>query len=35
MPTGGNLLMLDNHVEWRKFNSMLPRTIGNVPVFWW
>jgi len=38
-PMGGNIGMLDGHVEWRKFKYMLPRTdIGaaaNVPTFWW
>ena len=39
LPTGGNLGMLDGHVEWRKFNDMVPRTNTNAPgfdpVFWW
>jgi prepilin-type N-terminal cleavage/methylation domain-containing protein len=35
IPAGGNVAMLDNHVEWRKFIRMLPRTTGGVPVFWW
>lgn len=36
LPVGGNLAMLDGHVEWRKFNEMTPRTSpGNSPVFWW
>ncbi len=38
-PVGGNLGMLDGHVEWRKFEDMYPRTDvtlgGDVPVFWW
>jgi prepilin-type processing-associated H-X9-DG protein len=35
-PTGGNLGMLDGHVEWRKFQFMLPRTdADNTPEFWW
>lgn len=38
-PAGGNLGMLDGHVEWRKFDDMYPRTDstlgGDVPVFWW
>jgi prepilin-type N-terminal cleavage/methylation domain-containing protein len=39
-PTGGNIGMLDAHVEWRKFQFMLPRTNPSVngvaiPVFWW
>jgi prepilin-type N-terminal cleavage/methylation domain-containing protein/prepilin-type processing-associated H-X9-DG protein len=37
MPAGGNVAMLDGHVEWRKFPQMHVRTdatSGN-PVFWW
>jgi len=34
LPAGGNLLMLDGHVEWRKFDKMIVRTIGE-PSFWW
>jgi len=34
-PVGGNLGMLDGHVEWRKFDDMTPRTTGTSPVFWW
>jgi prepilin-type N-terminal cleavage/methylation domain-containing protein/prepilin-type processing-associated H-X9-DG protein len=38
-PSGGNILMLDGHVEWRKFNLMIPRTDPNsdpsIPTFWW
>jgi len=37
-PAGGNLGMLDGHVEWRKFNDMYPRTdatLADVAVFWW
>ncbi len=34
LPAGGNLLMLDGHAEWRKFNNMLIRTDG-APSFWW
>lgn len=34
MPTGGNLLFLDGHVEWRKFERMTVRTDGD-PAFWW
>jgi prepilin-type processing-associated H-X9-DG protein len=35
-PVGGNLGMLDGHVEWRKFDGMTPRTTGTTsPVFWW
>jgi prepilin-type processing-associated H-X9-DG protein len=40
LPVGGNLAMLDGHVEWRSFPQMLPRTVSSVngvadPVFWW
>jgi prepilin-type processing-associated H-X9-DG protein len=36
-PEGGNLGMLDGHVEWRRFTSMYPRTAAGSPdpVFWW
>jgi len=34
LPAGGNLLMLDGHVEWRKFQSMIVRTT-NYATFWW
>lgn len=35
IPIGGNLLMLDGHTEWRKFEQMHVRTTGNPPAFWW
>jgi prepilin-type N-terminal cleavage/methylation domain-containing protein/prepilin-type processing-associated H-X9-DG protein len=40
LPAGGNIGMLDGHVEWRKFPRMLPRSTASVngvaiPVFWW
>ena len=37
VPDGGNVGMLDGHVEWRKFPQMLPRTdpASGDPVFWW
>jgi prepilin-type processing-associated H-X9-DG protein len=35
LPVGGNLAMLDGHVEWRDFDKMIPRTQGTTPVFWW
>jgi prepilin-type N-terminal cleavage/methylation domain-containing protein/prepilin-type processing-associated H-X9-DG protein len=35
IPAGGNLGMLDGHVEWRKFEDMHVRTQGGSPVFWW
>ncbi|MBL9135856.1 MAG: type II secretion system protein [Verrucomicrobiales bacterium] len=34
LPEGGNLLMLDGHAEWRKFDKMYVRTDGT-PSFWW
>jgi prepilin-type N-terminal cleavage/methylation domain-containing protein/prepilin-type processing-associated H-X9-DG protein len=36
-PSGGNCGMLDGHVEWRKFNDMIPRTSSGSgsPIFWW
>jgi prepilin-type N-terminal cleavage/methylation domain-containing protein/prepilin-type processing-associated H-X9-DG protein len=37
LPAGGNMGMLDGHVEWRPFSVMIPRAIGLSlnPVFWW
>ena len=37
LPAGGNILMLEGHVQWRKFDLMLPRTTGDggPPNFWW
>ena len=38
IPAGGNLLMLDGHAEWQKFNAMQCRTDptqAGVPGFWW
>ncbi len=34
LPAGGNVLCLDNHLEWRKFEKMIVRTDGD-PSFWW
>ncbi len=34
VPAGGNLLLLDGHAEWRKFQAMKVRTTGG-PSFWW
>jgi prepilin-type N-terminal cleavage/methylation domain-containing protein/prepilin-type processing-associated H-X9-DG protein len=38
-PAGGNIMFLDGHVAWRKFNSMSPRGSGNTgsatAVFWY
>jgi prepilin-type processing-associated H-X9-DG protein len=36
LPAGGNLAMLDGHVEWRPFSQMQIRTSpGGVPQFLW
>ncbi len=44
LPAGGNLGMLDGHVEWRKFEKMHVRGYGGAggaqdngscPTFWW
>jgi prepilin-type N-terminal cleavage/methylation domain-containing protein len=36
-PIGGNEAMLDGHVEWRPFQSMINRTVGNLtmPYFYY
>ncbi len=35
-PLGGNVATLDGHVEWRKFQVVISRTVGNTtPVWWW
>jgi hypothetical protein len=42
-PAGGNLAMLDAHVEWRKFDKMTVRASGQIwpslnnscPTYWW
>ncbi len=34
MPAGGNIAMLDGHVEWRDFAAMHVRTFF-APYFWW
>ena len=34
LPSGGNVAMLDGHVEWRPFALMIPRT-SSGPFFWW
>jgi prepilin-type processing-associated H-X9-DG protein len=42
-PVGGNLGMLDGHVEWRKFEKMRVRASGilwpsqnnSCPTYWW
>jgi prepilin-type N-terminal cleavage/methylation domain-containing protein/prepilin-type processing-associated H-X9-DG protein len=36
LPAGGNLGMLDGHVEWRRFQDMQIRTPSSAaPNFWW
>jgi len=35
LPSGGNVAMLDGHVEWRNFKLMQARTSGGSPTFWW
>jgi len=34
-PIGGNVGMLDGHVEWTSFSNVICRTTGGVPGFWW
>jgi prepilin-type N-terminal cleavage/methylation domain-containing protein/prepilin-type processing-associated H-X9-DG protein len=39
-PAGGNLAMIDGHVEWREFKHMIKRTdttsgVTGEPAFWW
>lgn len=34
LPSGGNLLFLDGHVDWRNFREMTVRTAFD-PSFWW
>jgi prepilin-type N-terminal cleavage/methylation domain-containing protein/prepilin-type processing-associated H-X9-DG protein len=36
LPAGGNVAMLDGHVEWHPLSALLPRTtLGEAPSFWW
>jgi prepilin-type processing-associated H-X9-DG protein len=36
IPAGGNLSMLDGHVEWRPFQQFIPRAGGNEgPAFYY
>ena len=44
IPAGGNVGMMDGHVEWRKFKNMTVRGYGGIgggqdngtcPTFWW
>ena len=32
-PTGGNILFVDGHLEWRPFNEMSVRV--STPFHWW
>ena len=37
-PAGGNVALLDGHVEWREWpnwTEVFPRTSGSVPLFFW
>lgn len=34
IPAGGNMAMLDGHVEWRNFKTMRVRNLAS-PYFWW
>src|ERR1700722_3576018 len=39
-PSGGNLAMIDGHVEWREFKFMIQRTdttsgVVGEPAYWW
>jgi prepilin-type processing-associated H-X9-DG protein len=34
IPLGGNVGMLDGHVEWRNFKDMLPRASSGVYFYW-
>ena len=34
IPAGGNLVFLDGHTEWKPFERMRVRTVGD-PSFWW
>ncbi len=36
LPAGGNVAMLDGHIEWRNFSLMVPRSVNTGwPEFWW
>ena len=35
LPIGGNVVMLDGHAQWVKFQKMQIRTSSGVPYFWW
>ncbi len=35
VPAGGNLGMLDGHVQWRRFFDMDERATSSGPGFWW
>lgn len=35
LPAGGNLAMLDGHVEWRSFSLMVTRNSSGATPYWW
>jgi len=35
LPSGGNILFVDSHVEWRQFSKMKYRTNVGSPTHWW
>lgn len=35
VPAGGNILFLDGHVSWRKYELMSRRTTGAIADFWY
>lgn len=37
LPAGGNVVMIDGHLEWRRFDDMQCRVTGftGTPGFWW
>jgi prepilin-type processing-associated H-X9-DG protein len=34
-PSGGNILFLDGHAAWRKFEKMSRRTSGAIADYWY
>jgi prepilin-type N-terminal cleavage/methylation domain-containing protein/prepilin-type processing-associated H-X9-DG protein len=34
-PSGGNILFLDGHVTWRKFDKMVRRSSGAIADYWY
>lgn len=35
LPAGGNVAMLDGHVEWRRFSLMVVRNVPGAGPYWW